>query len=238
MAAKKKNAPAKNMKPFYIALAAVAAIGIAGILYSMNRGGGSMATEPLDMSQIADAESLLDRAQGISAGAENAPVQMIVFSDYQCPGCGHWAGQIEPLLKAEFVETGKVRYTYYDFPLVSIHQHAFLAARAGRCANDQGRFWEFHDRTFLGQAEWSFSGGAPVDQFTRYAGDAGLDVPAFTACLRSDRHAETVTANQLLGETLGVQGTPTVYINQRRLGDREWSDYNAVRAAIQAAGGV
>lgn len=232
----RKNAPTRNMKPFYIALALIAVVGVGAIVYSMR--GGEMSTEPLDLSQIEDAATLIDRAQGISIGDADAPVQIIVFSDYQCPGCAYWAGQIEPLLKPEFIETGKVRYTYYDFPLISIHKHAFLAARAGRCANDQGKFWEFHNRAFAGQNEWAFSQSAPVSQFTQYARDVGLNESQFTQCLRSDAHAEVVTANQVLGETLGVGGTPTVYVNQRRLGDREWQDYAAVSAAIQAAGGV
>lgn len=237
---RKRRAPAgaqkNNMKVFYVVLAVVGVIGVGAIVYSMNSSGG-MVTAPLDMSQVADAETLLAQAQGIVIGDENAPVQMIVFSDFQCGGCGYWSGNIEPLVKQQFVETGKVRYTYYDFPLVSIHAHAFLAARAARCANDQGRFWEYHDRVFAGQGSWSYSRSAPVAEFTQYATDVGLDVGAFSGCLNSDRHADVVTANQLLGEQLGVGATPTVFVGQRRLAD-EWQDFNAVSAAIQAAGGV
>src|SRR5690606_16253448 len=234
---RKTAPPKKNMKPFYVLLAAIAVIGIGAIFYSM-RSGAEMATEPLDMSTIANADSLLAQARGIPIGDENAPVQVIVFSDFQCGGCAHWTTNVEPLVKQEYVETGKVRYTYYDYPITSIHAHAFLAARAARCALDQDKFWEYHDRVFAGQYEWSYSRTAPVDIFTRYATETGLDVDEFTQCLRSDRHAETVTANALLGQTLGVNGTPTVYINQRKLGDREWQDFATVSAAIQAAGGV
>ncbi|MGH7449033.1 MAG: DsbA family protein [Longimicrobiales bacterium] len=239
MAARKKQAQAraKNKKMFYTILALVAVVGLGAIVYSMSRSGG-MVTQPLDMSRIANADTLLARAQGVTMGEAGAPVQMIVFSDFQCPGCATWVGRIETNLKRDFVETGKVRYTYYDFPLVSIHPHAFLAARAARCANDQGRFWEYHDRVFAGQNAWAFSKSSPVGEFTQYATDVGLDVNAFTECLRSDRHADVVTANALLGEQLGVGGTPTVFVGQRRLGDREWVDYAAVSAAIEAAGGV
>jgi protein-disulfide isomerase len=238
-ARRKRNAQAgaKNMKTFYMVLAVVAVVGIGAIVYSMNGGSAGMATEPLNLN-MASADSLLNRAQGITLGAEDAPVQMFVFSDFQCPACGSWQRQIEGNLKAEFVETGKVRLTYYDFPLVSIHPHAFLAARAARCANEQGSFWDYHDRVFANQNAWAFSQSAPVSQLTQYATDVGLDQNAFTACLRSDRYADVVTANALLGEQLGVRGTPTVYVGQRRLGDREWGDYAAVRAAIEAAGGV
>ncbi|HSK18746.1 MAG TPA: thioredoxin domain-containing protein [Longimicrobiales bacterium] len=239
-ASKRKNAAAgqKNMNMFYIVLAVVAVVGIGAIVYSMRGGsGGSMATEPLNLS-LASADSLLNTAQGVTIGEQNAPVQVIVFSDFQCPGCGVWQRNIETNLKPEFVESGKVRYTYYDYPIISIHAHAFLAARAARCANDQGRFWDYHDRLFAGQNQWGFARSAPVDQFTAYATELGLDANAFTQCLRSERHADVVTANALLGEQLGVRGTPTVFVGQRRLGDNEWSDYAAVSAAIEAAGGV
>ncbi|MBR9990436.1 MAG: DsbA family protein [Gemmatimonadetes bacterium] len=235
---RRKNAqpPARNMKTFYIILAAVAVVGIGAIVYSMNRGSAGMATAPLNLS-MASADSLLARATGITIGEEDAPVRVLVFSDFQCGACAVWTARIEANLKAEFVETGKVRYTYYDFPLVSIHPHAFLAARAGRCAEEQGRFWEYHDRLFANQNTWAFSQSAPVTEFTQYASAVGLDSNEFSACLRSDRHADVVTANVLLAEQLGVNSTPTVYVGQRRLGG-EWQDYAAVRAAIQAAGGV
>lgn len=225
-----------NMKPFYIVLALIAVIGIGAIVYSTTRGGGGMATAPQEIT-LQNADSLLALAEGITMGEETAPVRVMVFSDFQCGACGVWSTRIEPNLKAEFIETGKVRYTYYDFPITSIHAHAFLAARAGRCANDQGRFWEFHDRVFAYQNSWAFSQSPPVDEFTQYATEAGLDGDAFESCLRSDRHADVVTANLMLAEQLGVNSTPTVYVGQRRLGD-EWQNYEAVRAAIQAAGGV
>ena len=238
--ANKKAAPkrANSMKPFYIGLAVIAVLGIAGIVYA-TRGGsaGSMATEPLDLTAVTDANDLMARARGISIGPENAPVQVRVFSDFMCPGCKHWAGNIEPQLKSEFVEKGRVRLTYYDFPLTPGHQYSFAAARAARCANDQQKFWEYHDRLFATQQTWSYSREMPVDHFNQLAQETGLDQNAFSACLRSDQHAEVVTANKMLGETLRVGGTPTVFVNSTPLGDREWQQWDIVKAAVQAAGG-
>jgi protein-disulfide isomerase len=223
------------MKFFYGALVAIAVIGVAAIVYTSRAGGGgSMATEPLPMATITNASELTSRARGISVGAENAPVDIRVFSDFMCPACGTWAGQIEPLLKAEFVQQGKVRLTYYDFPLPQ-HKYAFAAARAARCANDQGKFWEYHDRLFGTQREWAYDSSMPVDHFTAVAREVGVDERAFGSCLRSDQHAEVVTTNRMLGEVLRVGGTPTVFLNGRQVQD--WSDYNAVRAAVQAAAG-
>ena len=83
---------------------------------------------------------------------------------------------------------------------------------------------------FARQSEWTFARSAPIDQFVEYARLVGIDAEAFEACLRSDRHADVVTANRRLGETLGVNGTPTVYVGSRPVG--EWSSYPAVREAI------
>ncbi|MEX0907979.1 MAG: DsbA family protein [Gemmatimonadota bacterium] len=239
MAAKKAKAKAQssagNMKVFYTVLAIVAVVGVGGILYARSNSAG-MATEPLELEQMGDAGTLLERAQGMDLGEPDAPVQILVFSDYMCPACGVWAGQIEPLLKQEFIETGKVRLTYYDFPLGGNHRYSFVASRAARCSGDQSRFWEFHDHLFGRQRDWSYSATVPTDQFLQIASDIGLDAAAFERCLRSDEHAEVVTANRLLGETLGVAATPTVFLNGRQV--RDWNDYNAVKAAIQAAGGV
>jgi protein-disulfide isomerase len=230
----KKKAPqgANNTKLFYGILAAIAVIGIGAIFFAMR--GGSMATEPLDMTQVGDAGTLLERARGEVAGTPGAPVQIHVFSDYMCPACAHWAGVIEPPLKAEFVETGRAVLTYYDFPLQG-HRHSFVAARAARCAGDQGRFWAYHDHLFGTQQTWMYSASTPTSYFQQLAGTVGLDQRQFDSCLRSDTHAELVTANLRLGETLGVRGTPTVFINGRQLGD--WSQWPAVREAILAAGG-
>ena len=221
------------MKLFYGALVAIAVIGVAAIVYSTRADSGSMATEPLEIA-ITNPDTLMARAKGIRLGEQNAPVDILVFSDFMCPACATWAGQIEPRLKSEFIERGKVRLTYYDFPLPQ-HKYSFAAARAARCADDQGKFWEYHDRLFGSQREWAYRGSMPMDHFNDIAGQVGIDTRAFNSCLRSDQHAEVVTTNRMLGEVLRVSGTPTVYLNGRQL--QAWSVYDSVRAAVHAAGG-
>jgi protein-disulfide isomerase len=234
LAKKKAPAGAKSMKTFYSVLAVIAIAGIGAIVFAMRSGGG-MATEPIDLTQLEDAGALLQRARGETAGDPGAPVQIHVFSDYMCPGCAHWAGRIEPMLKAEFVTTGKVLLTYYDYPLPN-HRHSFVAARAARCAGDQGRFWEYHDHLFGTQQVWSFGQSTPTSHFMEIANTVTLDQRQFESCLRSNQHADVVTANLRLGETLGVRGTPTVFLNGRQV--NEWNSWPSVREAILAAGGA
>jgi protein-disulfide isomerase len=154
------------------------------------------------------------------------------------PACKVWATQMEPFIKSEFVANGKVHYKYYDFPLLPGHRFSMIAARAARCAGDQNKFWEYHDVLFGRQEQWSYSAEMPIGQLLGYGTELGLNAGDFESCVRSDTHAENVSLNKKLGETLGVGGTPTVYVNSRKLGDGEWNNPAAVRAAIVAAGGA
>lgn len=240
MAQSKRNqaASGNSMKLFYGLLAAVAVIGIGAMIVSRG-GAGEVATEAIDMSQITgDAGSLVSQAKGISLGEENAPAKILVFSDYMCPACGVWAGQIEPFVKRDYVETGKARITYFDFPLIAIHPHSFAAARAARCASDQNQFWAYHDQLFGTQQQWIYSQRLPLDHFLGVGRGLSLDMNQFEDCLRSDQYADVVSTSIKLGEMLGVISTPTVFVNGRALGPAEWNNLGAVQAAIEAAGGT
>jgi protein-disulfide isomerase len=222
-----------NLKPFYIALGVVAAAGVAWIAFSLSGGGGSAVTAPIDLAGMEDAQQLVSSARGVAAGPADAPLQILVFSDFTCPACQRFSTTVEPMVKRDYVDAGLVRLTYYDFPLGgnAQHRHGFVAARAARCAEEQGRFWEYHDVLFGRQGEWSFARSAPTDQLAQYATYVGLDQGSFDECLNSDRHAELVTANKLLGDQLGVGATPTIFIGQRAF--PQWSDYEAMKQAIE-----
>jgi protein-disulfide isomerase len=155
---------------------------------------------------------LLEMARGVESGDPAAPIRIMEFSDFQCPACQAFFRGVKPMLDREFVDEGRALFVYYDFPLVDMHPNAFLAARAARCAGDQDAYWPYHDRIFQAQPEWSGLSD-PAGRFERFAAEVGLDQGAFRSCLRSDRHAEVVTANMLLGAQLGVSGTPTVILD-------------------------
>lgn len=157
-------------------------------------------------------QELIELAQGVSIGSPDASVTVMEFGDYQCPACQNFFRQAKPILDVSYIEPGRIQFVFYDFPLEGAHPHAFLAARAARCAGDQDGYWQFHDRLFQDQISWSVQAD-PSGQFVDYAEDLGLDGSAFRGCLRSDRHAEVVSANQLLGLQLGAQSSPTVLID-------------------------
>ena len=219
---------------FYIALAIVALVGIGVIAWSMiNSKETTLAPLELPADSVADGKALVAMARGVERGPDNAPLQLLVFSDFMCPACAHFATLVEPNLKREYIDTGKLQLVYRDYPLTEIHKWAFVAARAARCADDQGKFWEYHDRLFSMQREWSVATEAPIKQFRDYASSVGIDGGAFNKCLEGDTHAQLVTANRALGEQVGVQGTPTLFLNGQHL-PTEWQDYNALKQRIDA----
>jgi protein-disulfide isomerase len=204
------------MKKFYWVLGAVAVIGVGAVGYSVGSSAlGTAATEPVDVAGLDNMEQLVALAQGVTIGDPDAPITIVEFADYQCPGCGAFALSVKPQVELSYVQNGKAKFVFYDFPLLSIHNHAFLAARAARCADDQGMFWEYQDALFRNQPTWAVRTDV-VGDFIDYAESVGLESETFETCLKSDRHADVVTANLALGEQLGITGTPTIMISQGR----------------------
>jgi len=219
-----------GMNRFYWILGVVALLGIVLVGYRvMSQALSAAAAEPVEVEGLDDPERLVELAQGMVLGDPDAPVTIYEFGDYQCPGCGQFATQIKPLMETAYIQDGRAKFVYYDFPLISIHPNAFLAARASRCAADQGGYWEYHQKLFVEQARWSPS-ASPAGTFADYASDLGLDKGEFEGCLNSDKHAEVVTAQMKLGEALGVSGTPTVMVSR--------GDGNATRLADFSFGSI
>jgi protein-disulfide isomerase len=220
------------MTRLYMILGVVAVVGVGVVGYSVGSGSGDAALAPVVIEGIdEDMERLAALAQGVTKGDENATVTIIEFGDYQCPGCGMFATQVKPQVELTLVETGKAKFVFYDFPLTGMHFNAFLAARAARCADDQGRFWEYHDNLFRAQARWSTLTN-PVGIFEEYARTLDLDDSAFSECLNSDRHAELVTANMQLGEVLGVPSTPTILIEFGGSASQVEPDFLSIQARV------
>ena len=152
-------------------------------------------------------------------GPASAAVEIIEFSDFQCPFCQRLTGTLEQL-QSEF--GSDIRLVFKDYPLPN-HAQAFKAAEAGNCAKEQGKFWELHDTMFSRQSELG------VDDLKRHAGELGMDQAAFDACLDSGRFAERVNADLTAGQQYGVSSTPTVFINGRAvMGAAPFAMFNAI----------
>jgi protein-disulfide isomerase len=143
-----------------------------------------------------------------SLGSAKAPVTIVEFSDFQCPFCLRAAPTLKQLRTAY---GDKVRLVWKDFPLTQIHPEAFKAGEAGHCAAEQGKFWEYHDKLFSNQQ------ALQPDDLKKYAASLGMDADKFNACLDTSKHAEVVRGGVAQGTMLGVNSTPTVFVNGRRV---------------------
>lgn len=147
---------------------------------------------------------------GPALGNADAPITIIEFSDYQCPFCKRHFTNTLSALKTNYIDTGKVRYVFRDFPLDSIHPYARKAAEAAHCAGDQGKFWDMHDVMF------NYQGALMQDNLKGIAHDMKLDVEAFNACLDGGKYAKTVEADVAAGSAAGVTGTPGFFIGKTK----------------------
>ena len=237
MAQSRKPAATKKksgLQPFYYVLGGLLLLGVLAIAVNVVRSrGGGAALEPVPLEGLND-QQVVETAQGIELGPDNAPAKLLVFSDFMCPYCGQFAAQIEPQLKSEFIDKGQLQLVFYDFPLGGAHVHSFLAARAARCAGDQNKFWEYHNTLFGSLQNWGTSQSPPVNDFVEYAGSVGIDEGQFSQCLKSDKYQDAVSAGRRLGDRLGVNATPTLILNGKRVRGEIGLDWNALKDLINA----
>ena len=143
-------------------------------------------------------------------GNVKAPVVMVVWSDFQCPFCGHFARETEPTLVKQFVDAGVLRIEWRDFPYLG--KESELAAVAGRAAAAQGRFWQFHDLVYAHEHRVNH-GDLSAAHLREYAAAAGLDLARYDADVKANRGADKVQADLSEGVALGITGTPAFLIN-------------------------
>ena len=139
-------------------------------------------------------------------GDASAVLTLVEVSDYQCPFCGRYWRETYPQLEAEYVKTGKVRSVFLDLPLEAIHKSAFGAAKAARCAGEQGKYWQMHDRLFSNQKE--------LEPWAPHAQAVGLDLTAFDACVASDKEDSAIRRDIAEMQKLGITGTPAFLIGR------------------------
>ena len=136
-------------------------------------------------------------------GRADAPVTMIEFSDFECPFCQRYSSSVFPEIKREYIDTGKLRYVFMDFPLEQIHPNSRRAAEAAYCAGQQSAFWPMHDRLFANQNELG------AVQLLGHARQLGLNAEAFERCLATGQHAAWINRGLSAGASVGVTATPT-----------------------------
>ena len=152
-------------------------------------------------------------------GNPDAEITIVEFSDFQCPFCARFHSTTLPKLEKNYLSTGKVNFVYRDFPIQSIHPNAFPASLASECADDQGQFWEYHDKLFEKQREWEGLGvQAGITTFKQYALDLGLNIEEFNSCLDSEKYTQEVNNDLQDGRDYGVTGTPGFFVGNEKIG--------------------
>jgi protein-disulfide isomerase len=199
----------KRYVPFVIiAVVFLGALGGGLALYRSARNPAQTGTQ-----QTAATPNMFESFSPHARGSNTAPVTVEEYGDYQCPPCGI----LFPDLKKIEAEYGqRLRFVFRQFPLTQVHPHALVAAHAAEAAGLQNRFWEMHDHLYENQSKWSVEVD-PRPLFINYARDIGLDVDRFISDMNGPQVEARVRADRLRGSSMGVTGTPTVFINGRML---------------------
>ncbi|MBS63447.1 thioredoxin domain-containing protein [Salinisphaera sp.] len=205
---------------------------ILAILVISFRGSGDSAAPGGDNVRTLSADSMNAfeteyDALGEAVGSADAPVTVREFADYQCPACGAFAPTAERI-RDELVDSGKVRFIFFDFPL-PMHAHAQQAAVAARCAARQDRFWPYHHRLFETQRDWS-QRDDPTAMFLDMAVETGVNAQRLEACMTQGGVDDVIARNQEAGKAISLRATPTVIV-----GDQMFSgvvSYERIQQAI------
>jgi protein-disulfide isomerase len=214
----------KRYLPFVIvAVVALATIGSGAMLYRAKRPHVQSIPEDKTLSAKSDTESPHIR------GNPDAPVTLEEYGDFQCPPCGMFAAFLSQLEK-EY--DSRLRVVFRNFPL-ALHEHAREAALAAEAAGLQGRFWEMHDVLYREQDTWSKAPNVR-ELFESYAGTIGLDLNKFKKDMDGEKARARVDADRQRGESLGINITPTLFINNQPLDSKD-KNPEGIRAEINAA---
>jgi protein-disulfide isomerase len=204
-----KQRPSKSFLPFII-IGGVLALAVLGgaVLFRSAKQPAAPATPKAPTSGLVGAKPPHVK------GSDSAPVTLEEFGDFQCPPCGLFYPQLKKL-EADY-GPDKLRVVFRQFPLPQIHKHAVIAAFAAEAAGFQGRFWEMYDKLYTDQATWS-KAPDPRPFFLDYARDIGLDPGRFVQDMSSPEADSRLMFDRQRGMSLGVVGTPTIFLNGRML---------------------
>ena len=223
---------------FLLAMGAFAVVAVAVIALVVAFGGGDDEDSDLVAAlEKASADLPLDLINGTKIGRDDAPVKIVSYEDFQCPFCLQYSAEQEPQLVAELVKSGKVQLEYRHLPILK--NESVRAATASQCAADQDKFWQYHHKLFLVQAEAGQItseklnvGRFSDDNLKKYASEIGLDTAKFNACFDSNEHLDLVTEQQREANQFGITGTPGFLVNGTPLGAGTPADIEAWKQVV------
>lgn len=182
--------------------------------------------QPKQPGAPVDSQSLV-RDSSHMTGKKDAKVTIVEFGDYECPACGA-AYPITKQLLSNYQGNDNVNFVFRNFPLTTIHPNAEIGAEAAEAAAEQGKFWEMHDLLYEKQTEWAESTD-PMSKFVGYAQQLGLDVNKFQQEVNDRKFSDIIKADEDDGNGLGVNATPTFYINGEKM---DTYQYDALKSKV------
>lgn len=181
------------------------------------------------------------QVDGTALGNPNAKVIVDVWEDFQCPACRNFSDNIESLVIQNYVDTGKVRYVFHQYPFIDDFvstNESDQSANASMCAAEQNRFWDFKEILF---ANWNGENlGSYADRrLLAFAKAINLDMDAFKTCFGENRYKEKIDQDFDAGKNLGVRSTPSIFVNKQLVLNSQGANYipsyEDIAAAIEAA---
>lgn len=218
----------KRYLPFVIIVVALAAaLGLTWVFLRSSQPGGNIPT-PSPGSEPSGAQPPHIR------GNPNAPVTLEEFGDFQCASCGAYYPELKKI-EAEFGD--RLRVIFREYPLVPTHEHALVAAQAAEAAGLQGRFWEMHDKLYENQTAWTAAKDV-LPAFVDYAKQIGLDTDRFARDLSGEPVAQRIFQDGKRGHALGVNSTPTFFVNGKEAKGESWKQEGLREMINQALRGA
>lgn len=234
--------------PISIIVAAVlicGAILFSAFYHSAPATGGTAVGAPQSQTPTTTLASLMNvGSRDEVLGNANAPVTIVEYGDYQCPFCTRYFSQIQPAIKTQYLDTGKAKMVFRDFPFLG--PESVSSANAAQCAEDQGKLWAYHDALYTAKiADETKNASAENDgfftraEFLTLAGQVGLNTQTFTSCLDGNQHANDVGAEKAAAVSAGIGSTPTTIVNGKMVTEPDGSSAGAdPTAVIQAITGA
>jgi protein-disulfide isomerase len=206
-----------------VAVVGGGAIAIAVVAIVASRGGGSNTPVSIPERTVSTERRTLV--------AEGAHVRVTIeeYSDFQCPYCARAAQTMDPKIEEEYIADGRVKLVFRHHALIG--QESIWAAEASECANEQGRFWDYHDKLFENQ-DGENQGAFAIDNLKRFAAELGLDTQAFNLCLDSNKYQDLVRAETEDALKKGIASTPTFVVGDQTVAGPP--SYDSLKTVIEA----
>lgn len=215
------------MNRFYVVLTVLAVVLGIMVVTLLRTGGTAPAAAAGPPPTVSD-----DGFRGYTLGQASAPVEITEYLDFECPVCATFATVQMPTIKEQLIATGKVRWRFRDYPL-PIHQYSRFAAHAAQCAGAQGHYFEMQEQLFT-HHQWAQTGKDPSTLFRSLAQAAGVDPKAYDACMEAGRYAQRIEFSRQEGDKLLVDGTPTFFVNGKKLDFRRLPGSDDFKALVDS----